>query len=104
MSYDFFAERDAAEKLMFPQDYQLAVYSPDGNMNQNLRNELDQKEIQRTQFRGNRRTISQEDAKNEAKQRFLNKNELREPKTNSQCWLSAESDVLPNESSCGILA
>ncbi len=104
MSYDFFAERDGAETLRFPQDYQLAVYSPDGNMNQNLRNELDQKEIQRTQFRGNRRTISQEDAKNEAKQRFLNKNELREPKTNSQCWLSAESDVLPNESSCGILA
>ena len=42
MSYDFFAERDGAETLRFPQDYQLAVYSPDGNMNQNLRNELDQ--------------------------------------------------------------
>lgn len=104
MSYDFFAERDAAEKLMFPQDYQLAVYSPDGSMNQNLRKELDKKEIQRTQFRGNRRTSSKEDAKNEAKQRFLNQKDLRDPKTNPQFLELVGCDELPNEGSCGILA
>ncbi len=104
MSYDFFAERDSAEKLTFPQDYQLAVYSLGGRMNQTLRNKLDQEEIKRTQSRGNRRMSSPEDAKNEAKQRFLNEKDLREPKTNPQFLELIGCDELPNEGSCGILA
>lgn len=99
MSYDFFAERDSAEKLTFSQDYQRAVYSLGGRMNQTLRNELDQEEIQRTQSRGNRMTSSKEDAKNEAKQRYKD-----ESKSNPQFLELVGCDELPNEGSCGILA
>lgn len=104
MSYDFFAERDMAGKLIFPQDHQLAVFSLEGGMNRGLREELDKKEFARTRQKGHRRTSSPEDAKNEAKQRFLNQKALREPRNSSQFHPSVEIDELPNEGSCGILA
>ena len=58
MSYDFFAERDGAETLRFPQDYQLAVYSLGGRMNQTLRNKLDQEEIKNLSLNNSKFSIN----------------------------------------------
>lgn len=73
MIYDFYAQRDSEGKLEHRVDYELAVRNEQGGINIALQNKLNNDEDSRIDrnHRGQKRQITNDDAKNDAKKNAL---------------------------------